>query len=161
MLSKKELNKYISQLSKDELIKEIEKLHSKFKQVQEFYQLELGNDTTKLLKDYKRKLDKIFSPKGLFLNPSMAEANKVIKEFSKVSVHIADTIDLMLYKAELSIKLFEEWGHEFPSVINSFITGYDKVVNLIHKNNLEDYFRERCMNLQAYGLNYGLINETL
>jgi len=161
MLSKKELNKYFSHLSKEELIKEIEKLHSKFKHVQEFYQLELGNDTSKLLKDHKKKLDKIFSPKGLFINPSMAEANKVIKEFSKVSVHIADTIDIMLYKAELSIKLFEEWGHEFASVINSFITGYDKVVNLIRENNLEDYFRQRCEEIEAYGLNYGLINETL
>lgn len=161
MLSKKELNKYLSQLSKEELIKEIEKLHSKFKQVQEFYQLELGKDTSKLLKDYKKKLDKIFSPKGLSLNPSMSEANKIIKEFAKVSVHIADTIDLMLYKAELSIKLFEEWGHEFPSVINSFITGYDKVVNLIHEHNLEEYFQERCMEIEAYGSNYGLIKETL
>ncbi|HEY6978497.1 MAG TPA: DUF6155 family protein [Chitinophagaceae bacterium] len=161
MLSKKGLNKYLSQLSKEDLIEEIEKLHSKFKQVQEFYQLELGNDTSKLLKDYKKKLDKIFSPKGLFLNPSMAEANKVIKEFSKVSVHIADTIDIMLYKAELSIRLFEEWGHEFPSVINSFITGYDKVVGLIHESNLEDYFRQRCEEIETYGLNYGLINEPL
>jgi hypothetical protein len=91
----------------------------------------------------------------------MAEANKVIKEFSKVSVHIVDTIDIMLYKAELSIKLFEEWGHEFPSVINSFITGYDRVINLIHEHNLEDYFQQRCEDIEACGLNYGLINETL
>jgi len=161
MLSKKELNKYLSQLSKEELINEIEKLHSKFKQVQEFYLLELGNDTSKFLKDYKKKLDKIFYPKGMFINPSMAEANKVINEFSKISVHVVDTIDLMLYKAELSVKFFENWGHEFPNVINSFMTGYNKVINLIQENNLEDYFRERCMKIQAYGLNYGLINEMI
>ena len=84
MLSKKELNKYLSQLSKEELINEIEKLHSKFKQVQEFYLLELGNDTSKFLKGYKKKLDKIFYPKGMFINPSMAEANKVQgRAFSK------------------------------------------------------------------------------
>jgi len=113
------------------------------------------------LKDYKKKLDKIFYPKGMFINPSMAEANKVINEFSKISVHVVDSIDLMLYKAELSVKLFENWGHEFPNVINSFMTGYNKVINLIQENNLEDYFRERCMKIQAYGLNYGLINEMI
>lgn len=161
MAKKTEFKKYVQQLTKEELVKELEKLYTKLKPVQEFYQLDLGTDSTQLLNDYKRKLFKIFNPRGRFINPSMSEANKIIKDFSKISVHAVDTIDLMLYKAELSVELFETWGHEFPSVVNSFTTGYDKVVRLIQENNIENHFKERCINIQAYGLNYGLINETI
>ncbi len=161
MTSKKELRKYLKELTKEELIKEVEKLYQKFQPVQQFYSLELGNDSKELLEHYKKRLAKIFYPKGNYLNPSMSEANKVIKEFSKISVHVVDTIDLMLYKAELSIKLLEEWGLEFTGVVNSFISEYDKIIDLIRKNNLEEYFRNRCENIEGYALNYGLINETL
>ncbi len=161
MASKKELRKYLQEFTKEELVKEVEKLHQKFQAVQQFYSLELGNDSAKLLDQYKIKLAKIFYPKGNYLNPSMSVANKLINEFSKISVYTVDTIDLMLYKAELSIKLFEDWGLEFTNVVNSFISGYDKIINLIRKNNLEEYFRDRCENIEGFALNYGLINETL
>ena len=161
MTSKKELRRYLLELTREELVKEVEKLYKKFQPVQQFYSLELGNDSTTLLSQYKKRLEKIFYPKGNYLNPSMSEANKVIKEFSKISVHMVDTIDLLLYRAELSIKLFEDWGLEFTSVVNSFVSGYDTIISLIRKNNLEEYFRDRCENIEGYALNYGLINETL
>lgn len=161
MAAKKELTKYLNQLSKEELIKEVEKLFQKLKIVQEYYSLELGADSVKLLSDYKRKLEKVFRVTFNHVDPSMSEANRIIKEFSQVSVYIIDTIDLMLYKVELSIKLFDEWGHEFTGVVNSFGTTYHKVIDLIRKNNLYDHFRERCDAVESYGLNYGLIGETL
>ncbi len=161
MVSKRELIKYLNQLSKEELQKEVEKLFKKFKTVQEYYSLELGTDSLKLLSEYKKKLEKLFRINQNYLNPSMAEANRIIKEFSHISVHIIDTIDLMLYKVELSVRLFEEWGHEFTGVVSSFGTTYYKVIDLIRKNNLEDHFRQRCEMVESYALNYGLIGETL
>jgi len=161
MAGKKELTKYLNQLSKEELIKEVEKLFQKLKPVQEYYSLELGTDSAKLLSNYKRKLEKVFRITFNHVDPSMAEANRIIKEFSQVSVYIVDTIDLMLYKVELSVNLFEEWGHEFTGVVNSFGTTYHKVIDLIRKHNLYDHFKERCGAVESYGLNYGLIGETL
>lgn len=161
MPGKKELIKYLNQLSKEELIKEVEKLFQKLKPVREYYLLELGTDSLKLLNDYKRKLEKVFRVSFNHVDPSMAEANRIIKEFSQVSVYIIDTVDLMLYKVELSVNLFEEWGHEFTGVVNSFGTTYQKVLDLIRKNNLYDHFRERCKLVESYALNYGLIGDTL
>lgn len=161
MAGKKDLTKYLNQLSKEELIKEVEKLFQKLKPVQEYYSLELGTDSLKLLSDYKKKLEKVFRVTFNHVDPSMSEANRIIKEFSQVSVYIIDTIDLMLYKVELSVNLFEEWGHEFTGVVNSFGTTYHKVIDLIRKNNLYDHFRERCNAVESHGLNYELIAETL
>jgi hypothetical protein len=160
-MAKNKLAGYLNELSKEELINEVKKLYSKFKPVKEYYALELGNDTTALLNEYKRKLDKIFSPRGNFLNPNLKEANSIINQFSKVSVFIVDKIDLMLYKIELIKKFLEEWGHEFSNMVNSFISTYDKVVDLIHENDLEEHFRTRCEEIEAYGMNYFLINNTL
>lgn len=162
MASKKELKQYLQNLSQAQLVKEVERLYDRFKNVQEYYAAELSGDTSALLGEYKKKLDKIFTMRGMNLNPSMAETNKIIKAFSKVSVHIVDVIDLMIHKAELCVLLFEQWGHDnFTSVANSFTTTYDNAVDLIHKNNLEDYFRKRCEKIEDYALDYYLINNTL
>ena len=162
MISKKQLRKYLLQLSNEELANEVEKLFQKFKPVQEYYSLELGGDSSALLNNYKKKLEKVFSVKGNFINPSMAEANKIIKEFSKVSIHAVDTIDLMLYKIELSKSLFEEFGQDgLDSVANSFGSTYAKIIALIHENQLEDYFRKRCNEIEDYADEYCLINRKL
>lgn len=162
MLYKKELKKYLDGLSQSELVKEVEKLVSRFKNVQEYYFAELGGDTTQLVGEYKKKLEKAFAMKNMTVTPNMAETNKIIKEFTKISVHVADVIDLMIYKAELCVDLFENWGHDhFTSVVNSFSTTYGHVIQLIRKNGLEDYFRARCKKIEGYALNYYLINDTL
>jgi hypothetical protein len=160
-MGKNKLADYLKQLSKEELINEIKKLQSKFNPVKEYYALELGNDTTTLLNKYKSKLDKIFKPRGNFLNPNLKEANIVISQFSKISFFATDKIDLMLYKTELIMEFLEEWGHEFTNLVNSFISTYGKLVDLIHENGLEEQFRPRCEKVEAYGMNYFLINKTL
>lgn len=160
-MAKRKLLNYLNKLSKEDLIKEVGKLYSKFKPVQEYYALELGEDTSALLNEYKRKLNKLFLPKGGFLNPNLKEANNLVSQFSEISVFAFDKIDLMLYKVELIKKFLEEWGHEFNSMVNSFISTYGKVVDLVHENDLEEHFRERCERIEAYGMNYFLLNKTL
>ncbi len=113
MISRKKLNEHLENLSKQELIQEVEKLFQKFSLVQQYYTMDLGEDSTALLEAYKQKMEKIFFPLGFGADPKMPEVNRLIKEFFKVSVHIADTIDLMLYKIELSIRLFENGGMNF------------------------------------------------
>lgn len=162
MASKKELKQYLQNLSQAELVKEIEKLYTRFKNVQEYYTAELGGDTSKLVLEYKKKLDKVFAMRGMTLNPSMAETNKIIKEFSKISVHIVDVIDVMIYKAELCVELFNNWGFDgFDSVVNSFLKTYDSAIDLINENNVEDHFMQRCKKIEAYASQYFLINNTI
>jgi hypothetical protein len=160
-MAKRELTKFLKQLSKEELIKEIEKLYSKVKLVQEYYALELGGDTSSFLNEYKKKMEKQFRPKGNLLNPNMAEVNKIVNQFTKISVHEIDKIDLMLYKVELIKNFMEAWGNEFGGMASSFIRTYDQVVDLIHENDLENHFRQRCEAVEAYGANYLYLNKTL
>ena len=53
---KRELKKYLNSLEEKELINEIVKLYDKFKLVKQYYELELGNDSSKLLDEFKEKI---------------------------------------------------------------------------------------------------------
>ena len=59
---KRELKKYLNSLEEKELINEIVKLYDKFKLVKQYYELELGNDSSKLLDEFKEKIRKEYLP---------------------------------------------------------------------------------------------------
>ena len=160
MISKTKLNDYLATLSREELVKEIEKLFQKFPLVQKYYAMDLGEDSTSLLDEYKRKMEKVFFP-GFGIDPKMTEANKLISEFSKIAVYIVDVIDLMLYKTELSFRLFQTWGSDFPVVVKSLASTYNKAIDLIHKHHLEEHFVDRCRRIEDHGINFGYLDKTL
>lgn len=162
MVVSKELNKYLKELSKEELIKEINKLYSKFKFVKEYYASELGTDNGELLKGCKVRIAKLILKTGRNIKPDIASANKVIREFAKVSVHQVDVIDLMLYKVELIVEFLDQWGYShFTGVENSIANTYPDILNLIYKNRLKKTFTKRCKQVEVKAGNYGLISETL
>jgi competence CoiA-like predicted nuclease len=161
MAGSKELNKYLKELSKDELIKEVNKLHSKFKLVKEYYASELGTDNGKLLETCKDKLAKLILKSGRTIKPDVALANKVIREFASVSVHKVDVIDLMLYKVELCCEFVKQWGYEFPGVTGTITSTYPEIIDLISKNRFEKIFSKRCRQVEVVGKNYWLIADTL
>ncbi len=58
---KKELNKYLNSLSEKELIQEIRKLYDKFNSVKKYYELELSDNSGKVLTEFKsEKLEPYF-----------------------------------------------------------------------------------------------------
>lgn len=162
MAGNKELNKYLKELSKEELIKEVNKLYSKFKFVKDYYAFELGTDNGELLKACKVRIAKLILKTGRNIKPDITSVNKVIREFAKVSVHQANVIDLMLYKVELSVEFLDQWGYShFTGVENSIANTYPDILNLIRKNRLEKTFTKRCRQVEVKAGNYGLISETL
>lgn len=161
MAGSKELNKYLKELSKEELIKEVNKLYSKFKFVKDYYSSELGSDNGELLKSCKLKMAKLILKTGRNITPDVASANKLIREFKSVSVHTVDVVDLMLYKVELCAEFLEQWGLEFPGVENTIAYTYPEILSLISKNRLEKTFKKRCEEVEAVAGNYGLISDTL
>lgn len=146
MTVSKELNKYLNKLSKEELIKEVNRLYKKFKPVRSYYESELGIDNGELLRKYKLRLAKLFLPKANYVNPNLNEANAVIKEFISISVHVVDYVDLMLYKVELCLEFLKDWGFEDDNIARFVANTYPVVLNRIYDNRLEKTFQARCIN---------------
>lgn len=161
MAGVRELNKYLKELTKEELIKEVHKLYSKFKFVKDYYNSELGEDDGKLLEKYKKQMARLFMPKGNYLNPDIRTSNKLITEFASVSVHPVNVVDLMLYKVELCIDFLKQWGLEFGNVANAVANTYPHVLDGIYKNSVEKKFKQRCEEVEGDAFNYGLISDTL
>ncbi len=161
MAGSKDLNKYLKELSKEELIKEVNKLYGKFKLVKDYYASELGTDNGKLLQSCKAKIAKLILKSGSNIKPDIAAANKIIREFASVSVHAVDVIDLMLYKVELCCDFLKQWGLEWPGVEGTIFSTYPDILDLIYKNRLEKTFSKRCEEVEAVAGNYGLIDNTL
>lgn len=57
------LNKFLKEMTKPELEKEIKKLYSKFKEVKQYYEMELSGDTTDVLNQFKLRLQQEYFPK--------------------------------------------------------------------------------------------------
>ncbi len=144
-MNKKELKKFITTLSNEELQGEIIKLFEKFDQVKHFYTAELSNDTQALLSKYKQKIEKEFQRASTRSSNSyrITEINNIIKEFEKVSVFSIDIIELKLYRIELAIKLVKDFRIDDQTYYASIAGHYHKALKQINATHLEDYFADK------------------
>ncbi|WP_027003559.1 DUF6155 family protein [Hugenholtzia roseola] len=152
----KELNKYLKELTKEELEKEIRKLYSKFENVKEYYKLELGEDTSKVLGEYKRKIrGEYFSKRGMG-RASSKESRKVISEFKKISIFQDDVIELLLYRVEVMQEFANEYGdagYVSEPFCSSMTTSFQEACKLIKTEKLETKFRpivQKMVTASAY-----------
>lgn len=159
MAAKNDLKKYLKELTKAELEKEVEKLYSKFKPVQEYYAMELNAEAgQELLKKYKSLLLKEYYPNRKSGMPGEARASvarKIVTDFSKVSVFIQDTIELMLYRVELCVEFTSDYGDIDEAFYTSTENAFEKVAKLIKDNKLVDDYKDRCKRLVAKTENFG------
>ena len=146
MSTKKGFTKYINNLSKKELIIELDKLYSKFKNVQDYYSMELTEDTSAILNKYKEVLKKEYFPNSKFgIGEGRASvARKLISEFSKIKIFESDLIDLMLYRIELCVEYAKSIGDVNEQFYVSAENAFVAVVKLIGKNKLQSQFIDRC-----------------
>jgi Family of unknown function (DUF6155) len=160
-MNKKELKKFITTLSNEELQGEIIKLFEKFDQVKHFYTAELSNDTQALLSKYKQKIEKEFQRASTRSSNSyrITEINNIIKEFEKVSVFSIDIIELKLYRVELAIKLVKDFRIDDQTYYASIAGHYQKVLKQIRATHLEDYFTEKTDAIKLLLIKRDIIEE--
>ena len=152
---KTELNKYLKELSKPELEKEIKKLYTKFKTVKEYYALELSEDTSAILGGYKQKLEQEYFPKRGYGKARNKESRKVITDFKKISIHKKDIVELLLYRVELMIKFITEYGDENESFYNSLNSSFAEACKLMKQENLEEIYRTKCKEIMDDAHDFG------
>ena len=155
MASKRELTKFLNDLSKEELIKEFEKLYQKFDNVKTFYDIELSGDTSAIVKKVKDKIKKEYMPDRGFGKARSSEVKKIISEFAKVSIYPRDLIDVILYRVEMAVEFTKEYGDIDMPFYDSAINAFYKVVELIKKEMLENEFKLRCYEIVYSTRNFG------
>ena len=156
--TKRELSKYLKQSSKTELEKEVKKLYDKFSVVKEYYEMEFTADTTKIIKEYKKKLYKIyFTSRGAPGKGSSNASSKVITNFKKIAVFQKDVIELLLYRVETMLD-YAGYGDLNEAFYNSLTRSFDEACQLIANERLEEAFKNDCERLMndAYSIGWGV-----
>lgn len=161
-LTKSSLQKHLNHLEKEDLVEELAKLFTKFKNVNEYYQMEFGEDTQLVVNQYKQKIRKIYFPNKRIRRPRSAASKKLITEFRKVALYEYDVIDLLLYRVENSIEFMNAHHYISEAFYKSMQSGFTEALQLMAKNRLSDEFKERCEKCiwfaghSGYGLNRSL-----
>ena len=157
---KSELNKYLKEMSRTELEKEVKKLYSKFKEVKQYYELEFATDTTKIVNEYKAKIKKeYFSSRGGYGKARNGVSRKIVNDFKKISIFKKDVIDLLLYRAEVMIEYSKiTYGDLGDSFYNSLESCFAEACKLINEEQLHDEYKSKCEDLvdETYNIGWGM-----
>ena len=152
---KRELNKYLNELTKKELEAEIKKLYTKFKVVKNFYDMELSQGTTAILEQFKLKIQKEYLPARGFGRASNRESKKVITEFKKIAVFKQDLIDLILFRVKVMLDYTFTYGDIDEPFYNSMDASFGDACKLIKAEKLEQKYQAELHDLIAQASNLG------
>jgi len=150
MASKKDLTKFLVDLTKEELEKEVEKLYVKFKEVKTYYDIELSGDTSAIVNEIKAKIKKEYNPDKGYGKGRAAVVKKIIDDFAKISVFPIDLIDIILYRVEMVMTYIRVVWDVEVATYTSAENAFERALKLIEKHQLYDNFQPRCNEILAF-----------
>lgn len=124
-------------------------LFTKFKGVNEHFQMEFGESTKGVVDGYKARLRRVFfGPRVRF--PRLSAAKKIISEFKKVALFEYDLADLILCRVENSIEFVNGRSYPYENFYRSIESSFAEGLKLIAGGRLEGEFKERCEKIVWY-----------
>jgi hypothetical protein len=154
-MSKRDLKKYLGELTKEQLEEQIIELYEKFSPVKVYYDFVFNPKEDKLLQESKVKISHEYFPvkkPNAKWRPKAkmrrSVAQKIIKHFIMIGVDPFVIADLMLYNIEIaqtySSNNFIKQELFYKSILNSF----EQAVNFVISNGILLEFKERLFAIQ-------------
>ncbi|KQO21207.1 hypothetical protein ASF10_13880 [Flavobacterium sp. Leaf82] len=154
-MSKRDLKKYLGELTKEQLEEQIIELYEKFSPVKVYYDFVFNPKEDKLLQESKVKISHEYFPvkkPNAKWRPKAkmrrSVAQKIIKHFIMIGVDPFVIADLMLYNIEIaqtySSNNFIKQELFYKSILNSF----EQAVNFVISNGILLEFKERIFAIQ-------------
>jgi hypothetical protein len=154
-MSKRDLKKYIVQLTKEQLEEQIVELYEKFAPVKVYYDFVFNPKEDKLLQESKVKISHEYFPikkPNAKWRPKAkmrrSVAQKIIKHFIMLGVDSFIIADIMLYNIEIaqtfSSNNYIKQELFYKSILNSF----EQAVNFIISNGILPEFKSRILEIQ-------------
>ncbi|WP_337965677.1 DUF6155 family protein [uncultured Flavobacterium sp.] len=151
-MSKRDLKKYLGELSKEQLEEQIIELYEKFSPVKVYYDFVFNPKEDKLLQECKVKISQEYFPikkpnskRRPKAKMRRSVAQKYIKHFILLGVDPFVIADIMLYNIEIaqtySSQNFVKQELFYKSMFNSF----EQAVNFSISNGILSDFRERII----------------
>ena len=142
-MSKRDLKKYLDELSKDQMQEQILDLYTRFKEVKVYYDFAFNPKEDKLLEEAKIKIGKEYNLNVRKPKARRSVAQKLIKHFKKLEVQPQVIADFMLYNLEMAQIFSSERRIKQESFYVSMLNSYREAVAYVIDYNLDDHFRNR------------------
>lgn len=149
-MSKRDLKKYLNELTKDQLEDQIIELYEKFSAVKTYYDFVFNPKEENLLKESKLKISNEYFPiktSGRGKKPKMRRsvAQKYIKHFILLGVDPFIIADVMLYNIEIAQTFAAEHPIKQELFFKSMLKSFDQAVVFIISNGVLNEFKARIL----------------
>ncbi len=141
----KEIKEHLSAMEKSDLIKEIAEMVKLFPEVKEYFNIKINPEAeSEALAKYKKIITNEFYPDRGFGKLRYSVINKAITDFKKIAITPENVAELMFLYAELGIEFTNDFGDIDEKFYNNICRAYDKALNYIFVNEMQDQYRERA-----------------
>jgi len=146
---KRDFLKLLKTLDEEELREELKVLYDRFPTVRSYYKMELSPTTRALLDKYKKDVRKAFFPgRGRRMGKrGRSESKRIIKEFTTISIHQKDVLELLFYRVEVMLEAGIYYYVESEGFYNSVLVAFRQAAKLAEQEILVDTFEERAREL--------------
>jgi len=143
-MSKRELKKYVRELTKVQLQEQILDLYDRFKDVKQYYNFAFNPKEDKLLEECKFKISKEYFPVNM-RKPKMRRsvAQKYIRNFKTLGVEPTIIADVMLYNIEIAQAFCSNKRVKQDSFYTSMLKSFEEAVAYIYDNALTKTLQQR------------------
>lgn len=141
-MSKRDLKKYLGELSKVQLEEQIIELYEKFSNVKVYYDFAFNPNEDKLMQEAKLKISNEYFPvKGKRPKMRRSTAQKFIKHFVTIGVDVYVIADVMLYNIEVAQAFSANRTIKYEQFFKSMFTSYQQAISfMIEKGILNDFY---------------------
>lgn len=159
-MSKRDLKKYLKELSKEDLEDQILELYNTFKEVKTYYNFIFNPKEEKLLDDALFKIRKEYFPVSS-RKPKMRRsiAQKIIKHYIQLGVDINIIAEIMVFNIEIAQKYRGQKYISAESFYKSMLKSYQEAIVFIYRNGLESTFNERLDRIKQVAIEQDWINK--
>lgn len=145
-MSKRDLKKYISELTKNQLEEQLLHLYEKFKEVKTYYNFVFNPNEKNLIKDAKLKISNEYFPiRGKRPKMRRSVAQKYIKHFITLGVDSYIIADVMLYNIEIAQVYTSEKVVTNDLFFKSMLSSFQQAISFLIENAILNDFKSRVV----------------
>lgn len=143
-MSKRDLKKYLSEISGKQAKEQIIDLYSRFKQVKEYYDFAFNPKEDKLIEKSKFLISKEYFPVNT-RKPKLRRsvAQKQIKQFKLLGVNPELIADIMLFNIEISQTYCSDNRIKSEAFYISILRSFEEAINFMNENGILPDFKHR------------------
>lgn len=147
-MSKRELRKYLKELTKEQLEDQMLDLYNRFKEVKEFYDFAFNPRENELMEQCRFQISKEYYPvKGKKARMRRSVAQKWIKKLIILDADASLVADVMFFNIEIAQSFASEHIIRHDSFFTSMYKSYDEALRFVSEKGILTDFRGRIQKI--------------